>query len=43
MKAEISDIYTIFLLKDNIGIPTNSNTRDTERVKDSNHISWSRI
>jgi len=52
MKAKINDIHTIFLLKkniridiikNNIGISTNSSIRDTERVKGSNHISWLRV
>ena len=43
IKAETDDMHAIFLLKKNIRIFTNSSTRDTERVKGGNHISWSRI
>lgn len=51
IKAETHDLHTIFLFKkcpdkhyqNNIGIPTDGSTRDTQRIEDSDHLSKTRM
>ncbi len=39
IKAKTDDMYVIFLLKNDTRISTNSNTKNTQRIEDSNYLS----